>query len=74
MADPTPAPTDNLADQPTLVSMRQAAEMTSLSRAAINRRRFDGTFPRAVSLDGRRVAFVRAEVQQWIADRIARRG
>jgi prophage regulatory protein len=47
--------------------------MTSLSRTAINKRRAEGTFPKAVPLGDRRIAFVTAEVVSWMADRIAAR-
>lgn len=48
--------------------------MTSLSRTMINRYRVDGRFPAAVPLGDRRVAFVKSEVTEWIATRIAARG
>jgi prophage regulatory protein len=44
--------------------------MTSLSRTAINNLRNSGRFPRAVPLGERRIAFIRSEVEGWIADRI----
>jgi prophage regulatory protein len=56
---------------PRLVSLNQVCEMTSLSRTAINKHRAAGTFPKEIPLGDRRIAFVRAEVEQWIADRIA---
>ena len=59
-------------DSPQLVSLNQVCAMTSLSRTAINLRRAAGTFPAPVPLgEGRRIAFVRQEVEQWIRDRIA---
>lgn len=61
-------------DQPVLISLNDACRLTSLSRTAINRWRDLGKFPKAVPLGDRRVAFVRAEVEQWINDRIAERG
>jgi prophage regulatory protein len=56
---------------PRFVSLNQTCAMTSLSRTAINMRRAAGTFPQPVALDGRRIAFVREEVEGWIRDRIA---
>jgi predicted DNA-binding transcriptional regulator AlpA len=56
-----------------LISLNDACAMTSLSRTAINRWRSLGMFPQAVPLGDKRVAFVRAEVEQWIHDRIAAR-
>jgi prophage regulatory protein len=58
-------------NSPKLVSLNQVCHMTSLSRTAINMRRAAGTFPHPVPLDGRRIAFVRDEVEGWIRDRIA---
>lgn len=58
---------------PTLVSLNDAARMTSLSRSMINRYRSEHRFPLAVSLGEKRVAFVRSEVTQWIQERIAAR-
>jgi prophage regulatory protein len=40
----------------------------------LNRYRAEGRFPAAVPLGDRRVAFVKSEVQNWIAARIAARG
>ncbi|WP_453956823.1 helix-turn-helix transcriptional regulator [Bradyrhizobium japonicum] len=62
------------AGEPMLVSVKAACALTSLSRTMINRYRAEGRFPAAVPLGDRRVAFVRQEVNQWIADRIAARG
>jgi prophage regulatory protein len=53
--------------------MKDTVGATSLSRTMLNRYRSEGRFPAAVLLGDRRFAFVRAEVEQWIADRIARR-
>lgn len=61
-------------DNPILISLNDACRLTSLSRTAINRWRDLGRFPSAVQLGDKRVAFVLAEVQQWISDRIAERG
>ncbi|OWK21715.1 helix-turn-helix transcriptional regulator [Mesorhizobium amorphae] len=61
---------DNIA---VLVSLNDAARMTSLSRSMLNRYRGDGRFPAAVPLGEKRVAFVASEVRQWIDQRIAAR-
>lgn len=58
---------------PQLISLNEACRITSLSRTAINMRRAAGTFPQPVPMDGRRIAFVRSEVEDWIRDRIAER-
>lgn len=56
-----------------LISMNEVCRMTSLSRSAINLARAEGRFPQAVLLGEKRIAFVRSEVEDWIAARIAAR-
>ncbi|WP_318764235.1 helix-turn-helix transcriptional regulator [Aminobacter niigataensis] len=56
-----------------LVSLNDACTMTSMSRSMLNKYRAEGRFPVAVPLGDRRVAFVRAEIQDWIGQRIAAR-
>ena len=56
-----------------LISLNDVCELTSLSRTSINIKRAAGTFPQAVPLGEKRVAFVRAEVLAWIDERIAAR-
>lgn len=58
---------------PQLISLNGACKLTSLSRTAINLRRAAGTFPKPVPLDGRRIAFLRTEVEAWIRARVADR-
>lgn len=60
-------------NSPSLISLNEACRLTSLSRTAINRWRDAGSFPKAVPLGEKRVAFVRAEVVAWIEARIAER-
>lgn len=60
-------------DQPTLISLNEACKLTSLSRTYINTLREQGKFPEAVPLGFRRIAFVRAEIEQWIRDCIEAR-
>lgn len=62
-----------MSDLPTLISLNEVCGRTSLSRTAINKWRDSGRFPKAVPLGDKRVAFVAAEVEQWIRDRIAAR-
>jgi prophage regulatory protein len=66
----TVAANDNL---PILISAKDAAALTSLSRPQINVLRGRDEFPRAVELGERRIAFVRAEVIEWVNTRIAAR-
>lgn len=76
-ATPAPAPTSKLEDTkvfvPRLITIKEAAKLTSMSRAMINKLRAQGRFPSSVDLGERRVAFVRQEVQDWIDARIASR-
>jgi len=41
-----------------------------LSRSTIYKRVEEGTFPKAVSLGGRAVGWIEAEIQAWLKDRI----
>ncbi|TCK27995.1 AlpA family transcriptional regulator [Ancylobacter aquaticus] len=60
-------------NHPPIISIKTAAAMTSLSRPAINSLRAAGQFPASVQLGERRIGFVRAEVMDWINQRIAAR-
>lgn len=60
-------------DNPVLISLNETAKLTSMSRTMVNILRADGRFPQPVALGERRIAFVRSEVHEWIADRIAAR-
>ena len=43
---------------------------TGLSRSTIYQRIVEGTFPKAVSLGGRAVGWVEAEIQEWLQGQI----
>lgn len=58
---------------PVLVSLNEACRLTSMSRSMLNRYRAEGRFVQAVDLGDRRRAFVRAEVEDWIREKIAAR-
>lgn len=58
---------------PMLISINDVAALTSLSRPQINVLRGRHEFPQAVILGERRIAFVRAEVVDWVSARIAAR-
>ena len=62
-----------MSDIPALVSLKDVVRLTSLSRSMVNRYRVEGRFPAAVPLGERRVAFVRAEVDKWVRDKMAAR-
>lgn len=59
--------------EPILISLNDAAKLTSMSRTMLNRYRAEGRFPVAVELGDRRVAFVRAEVLEWVRAKIEAR-
>ena len=58
---------------PVLVSLNEACRLTSMSRSMLNRYRAEGRFVQADDLGDRRRAFVRAEVEDWIREKIAAR-
>lgn len=44
---------------------------TGLSRTSIYKRVSEGTFPKPIALGGRAVGWIEAEVNDWLAKRIA---
>lgn len=58
---------------PILMSPKEAAQQTSLSRQLLALMARAGEFPLPVQLGERRTAYVRAEVVDWMAKRIAAR-
>jgi prophage regulatory protein len=63
-----------LDEKPTFISMKDTCRQLSLSRTAIELRIAAGTFPAKVYFgDGKRFAFVRAEIDEWVETRIAER-
>lgn len=67
----TTAANDN--HQPVLMSPKDAARETSLSRQLLTLMSREGQFPLPVQLGERRQAYVRAEVAEWVQSRIAAR-
>ena len=59
---------------PRLRAPKEAALATSLSRPLLSLMAAEGHFPQPVRLGERRIAFVRAEVEAWIDQRIGSRG
>lgn len=57
----------------TLVSMNAASAQTQQSRASIYRGIAAGSFPKPVKTGTRAVAFVQAELDAWVRERIADR-
>lgn len=56
-----------------LLAMKDVVRRTSLSRTSIYRLVDADRFPRPVRIIDQRLGWVAAEVDQWIADRIAQR-
>lgn len=65
-----PVANDN---QPALMSPKEVARETSLTRQLIAMMAKAGEFPAPVQLSERRTAYVRAEVLAWLQQRIAAR-
>ena len=57
----------------TFLRLRQVKERLGLSKSAIYVRIAEGTFPKPISLGGRSVAWVEAEVTAWMNARISSR-
>jgi len=76
-SEPAPAPGRKAkpatSATPTLLSMKQASAMTTLSVSSIKRMMAAGTFPKPVRLGESRIAFVDAEIHAWVRARIAER-
>ena len=53
-----------------LISAGWYKTRTGLSRSTIYLRVYEGTFPKPVSLGGRAVGWVDAEIQQWLERQI----
>lgn len=60
-------------NQPPLMSPKEAASATSLSRTLLTLMAEAGEFPKPVQLSLRRTAYVRQEVISWVDQRIAAR-
>ena len=57
-----------------LISIREACQVTSLSRTSLWHKIKAGKFPKPVALgDGVRKAFLQSEIDAWISERVAQR-
>jgi len=54
----------------TILRLPDVKRSTGLSRSSIYLRISQGTFPKPVSLGGRAVGWLEAEIQQWLQRRI----
>jgi prophage regulatory protein len=56
-----------------LIRRKEVERLTSLSRSYIYAKMATGEFPKPVTLGTMSVAWIKAEVQEWIASKIAER-
>ena len=63
-----------LTNPKTILTMKEAQEATSLSRATINRYRQIGDFPIALQLTENRIAFKAKEIEEWVSSRPREKG
>ena len=54
-----------------LIRRKEVQAKTGLGASSIYAMMQQGTFPKAVNISERRVAWIESEVDQWIANRIA---
>lgn len=54
----------------TILRLPEVKKSTGLSRSTIYARITQGTFPKPVSLGGRAVGWLEAEIQEWLQHRI----
>ena len=55
------------------IRVREAIRKTGLSKSSVYDLMAQGLFPQTVRLTGRSVAFIEAEIDAWMAERIAAR-
>ena len=56
-----------------LIRIREVMNKTGLSKSSVYDLMAQGLFPQTVRLTGRSVAFIEAEIDAWMAERIAAR-
>ncbi len=66
------APATNCAEM-RFIRVREAIAKTGLSKSSIYDLMAQGRFPQTIRLGGRTVAFVEAEINAWMAERVAAR-
>lgn len=57
-------------DTTRLLRRPEVEKLTGLSRSCIYKRMSEGTFPSAIPLGGRLVAWKSDDIENWISDRI----
>ncbi|MFC4655727.1 helix-turn-helix transcriptional regulator [Rheinheimera marina] len=65
---------NNTQDKPRLIRRSEVLQRVSLCKATIYNHMNAGTFPRPVSVGGRRVAWLESDIDLWIAERLAEAG
>ena len=53
------------------IGLKQVKEYTSLSKSSIYRLMDEGDFPRQVPLGARKVVWVKTQVEDWCAQKVA---
>ena len=53
------------------IRLHQVKEITSLSKSSIYRLMADGDFPKQVALGARSVVWVKSQVEDWCAEKVA---
>ena len=53
------------------IRLHQVKEITSLSKSSIYRLKEDGDFPKQVTLGTRSVVWVKSQVEDWCAEKVA---
>lgn len=61
----------NATNTPTLLRLPQVIERTGLTRSGVYELMAANDFPRQIALSARCVAWVDAEIDQWVRNRIA---
>ncbi|MBB6262530.1 prophage regulatory protein [Paenochrobactrum gallinarii] len=64
--------TDN-GQRPRLMSPKEASQATTMSRVLLSLMAKEGKFPQPVQIGVKRQAYVRAEVEGWIEEKISAR-
>lgn len=64
-------PKGNATEPVTMLRLPQVCKVTALCRSMVYQLEADGRFPQRVNIGVRSVAWVEAEVQAWLAQRIA---
>lgn len=57
-----------------VIRRKTVEKRTGLARSTIYQKMQEGLFPRPIRLNGRAVAWLETEINDWIAARIAERG